>query len=119
MSRRIRVPVWLTCLAIALTLLAGGVAGSLLEKNDVLTGTVFAASASAPSTAPTTASQTKPALQTSFAPIVQKVTSSVVNVWSSRKGRTQDTRNLEPFLEDPFFRRFFGDDLFGQAPNST
>lgn len=41
----------------------------------------------------------------SFAPVVKKVTPSVVNISSSR---TVPTRQLAPFLEDPLFRRFFG-----------
>jgi serine protease Do len=45
---------------------------------------------------------------TTFAPVVQKVMPSVVNIFSSHKIAT-DTRNLEQFLEDPFSRRFLGD----------
>jgi Do/DeqQ family serine protease len=43
----------------------------------------------------------------SFAPVVKKVSPAVVNVYSRR---TVQTRS--PFLNDPIFRRFFGD----QAP---
>src|SRR5689334_3099133 len=43
----------------------------------------------------------------SFAPVVRKVAPAVVNVYSRR---TVQTRS--PFFEDPFFRRFFGN----QAP---
>ncbi|HEV8014662.1 MAG TPA: DegQ family serine endoprotease [Stellaceae bacterium] len=43
----------------------------------------------------------------SFAPVVKKVAPAVVNVYSRR---TVQTRS--PFLDDPLFRRFFGD----QAP---
>jgi serine protease Do len=38
---------------------------------------------------------------------------SVVNIFSSRKIKA-DNRNLEPFLDDPVFRRFFGDQFGGQ-----
>jgi serine protease Do len=51
---------------------------------------------------------------TTFAPVVQKVMPSVVNIFSSRKVAT-DTRNLEQFFEDPLFRRFLGDP-FRQPP---
>ena len=52
-------------------------------------------------------------LQTSLAPVVQKVMPSVVNVFSSKKVRND--RVLEPFFfDDPFFRRFFGDDFNGR-----
>ncbi|MCP8939007.1 DegQ family serine endoprotease [Alsobacter sp. SYSU M60028] len=40
----------------------------------------------------------------SFAPLVQRVTPAVVNVYASRIEK--QTRN--PLMEDPFFRRFFG-----------
>ena len=40
----------------------------------------------------------------SFAPVVKKVAPAVVNVYSRR---TVETRS--PFFNDPFFRRFFGD----------
>jgi len=116
MCKYLRLPVWLTCLVISLTLLAGGVAESLPGRNEVLAGTVAgAASSTVPAMAPAGA-QGKLGLQTSFASTVQRVTPSVVNIWSSRKVNTSDTRRLEPLFEDPFFRRFFGDDLFGQSP---
>jgi Do/DeqQ family serine protease len=46
-------------------------------------------------------------IRLSFAPVVKKVAPAVVNVYSRR---TVQTRS--PFLDDPLFRRFFGD----QAP---
>src|ERR1041384_2287767 len=42
-------------------------------------------------------------LRLSYAPIVHKVTPSVVNVYAARV-----VENRNPFMEDPFFRRFFG-----------
>jgi serine protease Do len=53
--------------------------------------------------------------QTTFAPVVQKVTPSVVNIFSSRKIKA-DNRSLELFTEDPLFRRFFGDQFPGSQP---
>src|SRR6185436_8480656 len=47
----------------------------------------------------------------SFAPVVKKVAPSVVNIYSSMTIKERPMAN--PFTEDPFFRRFFGDD-FGQ-----
>ena len=43
-------------------------------------------------------------LRMSYAPVVQKAAPSVVNVYAARTVSTQ--RN--PFMDDPFFRRFFG-----------
>jgi Do/DeqQ family serine protease len=42
-------------------------------------------------------------LRLSYAPVVHKVTPSVVNVYAARI-----VQNRNPLLEDPFFRRFFG-----------
>ena len=56
--------------------------------------------AQAPRVVPKTASEVK----ASFAPLVQKAAPAVVNVYATRKEKQQ--RN--PFMDDPFFRRFFG-----------
>jgi Do/DeqQ family serine protease len=45
----------------------------------------------------------------SFAPVVQRTSSSVVNVYGVRV----EKRQQNPFMDDPFFRRFFGDGGFG------
>src|SRR5215204_4825353 len=42
-------------------------------------------------------------LRMSYAPVVQKAAPSVVNVYAARI-----VENRNPFMEDPFFRRFFG-----------
>jgi serine protease Do len=43
---------------------------------------------------------------TSFSPIVKKVAPSVVNIYSTKTVRQNP--GLAPFLDDPFFRQFFG-----------
>jgi serine protease Do len=48
--------------------------------------------------------QSRAAVRMSFAPIVKRAAPAVVNVYSRRVIRTQS-----PLLEDPFFRRFFGE----------
>jgi serine protease Do len=45
--------------------------------------------------------------ETSYAPIVKKAAPSVVNIYSTRTIRLQQ-RGI-PFLDDPMFRQFFGD----------
>jgi Do/DeqQ family serine protease len=47
-------------------------------------------------------------LKLSYAPVVQKITPSVVNVYAAKI-----VQNRNPFMDDPFFRRFFGGDLGG------
>jgi serine protease Do len=61
----------------------------------------------------TTSINRDPRLGTSYAPIVKKVAPSVVNIYSTRfvKERLMDN----PFLNDPFFRQFFGN----QFPSDT
>jgi Do/DeqQ family serine protease len=44
----------------------------------------------------------------SYAPVVQKVAPSVVNVYAAKI-----VQNRNPFMEDPLFRRFFGGDAGG------
>src|SRR5262245_5823261 len=60
------------------------------------------------------ARETTPA--TSFAPIVKKVAPSVVNIYSTMTIRDR-TSMLNPF-DDPFFRRFFGEDDDGTQRRS-
>jgi serine protease Do len=48
-------------------------------------------------------------LGTSFAPIVKKVAPSVVNIYSTRFIKERPIMN--PLLNDPFFRQFFGDQV--------
>jgi serine protease Do len=55
----------------------------------------------------------EPAALSSFAPVVKKVAPSVVTIYSTKMVR-EDSRN--PLLNDPFFRRFFGQDEDEPAP---
>ena len=43
----------------------------------------------------------------SFAPVVKHVAPSVVKVFTTTKAKEQQRM---PFFDDPFFRRFFGED---------
>jgi Do/DeqQ family serine protease len=55
--------------------------------------------------------QSRMQAQMSFAPIVRMTTPAVVNVYSQRMMASKDTR----YFDDPFFRRFFGEDgTFGR-----
>jgi Do/DeqQ family serine protease len=51
----------------------------------------------------------------SYAPAVRKAQPAVVNVYASRT----DKRPLNPFFEDPIFRRFFGDGGTGRPGGPT
>ncbi|MET0547351.1 MAG: trypsin-like peptidase domain-containing protein, partial [Caulobacterales bacterium] len=52
--------------------------------------------------------------QLSFAPVVKKAAPAVVNVYSKKTIKTAAYRS--PFADDPIFRRFFGDQALGGAP---
>lgn len=51
----------------------------------------------------------------SFAPVVKKVAPSVVNVFTTTKVKQSDLPQV-PFLNDPLFRRFFGDNFDAERP---
>lgn len=58
--------------------------------------------------------QSREQISMSFAPVVRNTAPSVVNVYAKRIVQSQQGR--APFGADPFFRRFFGDELFGGRP---
>jgi serine protease Do len=58
-----------------------------------------------------------PSLGTSYAPIVKKVAPSVVNIYSTRFVKERLISN--PFLNDPFFRQFFGNPVPGDTRERT
>jgi len=47
-------------------------------------------------------------IQLSFAPLVKKAAPAVVNIYSTRKIQVKDT---SPFINDPLFRHFFGNNF--------
>jgi serine protease Do len=103
----VRRPLWPIIFGIFLTLAIGASAGSSSGKQQLLAaGEVRPAAVS-------TDSASKSITPTSFAPVVQKVMPSVVNIFSSRKVKT-DHRQMELFNEDPLFRRFFGNQFGGR-----
>ncbi|MCR4379025.1 MAG: DegQ family serine endoprotease [Rhodospirillales bacterium] len=50
--------------------------------------------------------ETQDQVQLSFAPLVKKTASAVVNIYTAK---TVNTRQVSPLFNDPFFRRFFGE----------
>ena len=53
---------------------------------------------------------------TSFAPVIRKVGPSVVNVFTTKRVQNPFGREMRPFFDDPFFRRFFGGPFGNDAP---
>lgn len=73
----------------------------------------FLLALSAPATAQDKAVPGSPGeITLSFAPVVKKVAPAVVNIFSKRVVRQ---RSVSPLFNDPFFKRFFGEDfgMFG------
>ncbi|HEY6169556.1 MAG TPA: trypsin-like peptidase domain-containing protein, partial [Verrucomicrobiae bacterium] len=46
---------------------------------------------------------------TSYAPVIKKAAPSVVNIYTTKTIR--ETRRMSPLFDDPFFRRFFGQEF--------
>jgi serine protease Do len=82
--------------ALAAFLLAGGVR------------TPAAAQDAGSRTVPATREQ----IQLSFAPLVKRISPAVVNIYTRTRIKTQ----RPPFVDDPVFRRFFGDDFMRALP---
>lgn len=94
-------------LRIALYCLLAGVVGVLIGSK---AWTVYFNPPPAVVAAPATVvGATAPGIQASFAPIVDNDLPSVVNISASKVIRSTGTQM--PFLMDPFFRQFFGDDF--------
>ena len=68
-------------------------------------------------TVSTTPISRDPRLGTSFAPVVKKVAPSVVNIYSTRFIKERPMMN--PFMNDPFFRQFFGNQFLGDTRERT
>jgi serine protease Do len=58
-----------------------------------------------------------PRLGTGYAPVVKKVAPSVVNIYSTRFVKERPMQN--PFMNDPFFRQFFGNQMPGDNRERT
>ena len=56
---------------------------------------------------------TRGELMFSFAPVVRRVSPAVVNIYAAIRPRDAQR---PPFADDPFFRRFFGDDFLRSMP---
>ena len=71
-------------------------------------GAALAVVPAAAETATKTLPRAQGEIELSFAPLVRTAAPAVVNVFTRRS--VQQGRPLSPFFNDPFFRRFFGED---------
>lgn len=72
----------------------------------VVTLAIIAGLAVSPAWAEKTVPQTRAQVQLSYAPLVKKAAPAVVNIYTRKVVRT---RQVAPLFNDPFFRRFFGE----------
>jgi serine protease Do len=84
------------------------VLGTVLGAGLFVAGCASAQPAIAPAPAPAAVPQSREQVALSFAPVVRQTAPAVVNIFTRRVVRE---RAVSPLLDDPFFRRFFGDAL--------
>jgi serine protease Do len=94
---RLETPVWAAVVAIIVAVFLGGAAGAMVVRT---ANPTFVAAAASPDVAG--------AFNETFAPVVKAAAPAVVNISSSRVVKSDDSSQL---FADPFFRRFFGDDV--------
>jgi len=82
------------------------VLGTVLGAGLFVAGSAGAQPATAP--APAAVPQSREQVALSFAPVVRQTAPAVVNIFTRRVVRE---RAVSPLIDDPFFRRFFGDAL--------
>src|ERR1051325_11572484 len=94
--RRVAAPIWLLIVAFAVVVVIAVLVGAHVGKRPAAPFFTVAAASGTDTSVP---------FNGSFAPIVKKAIPSVVNISSSRIVKPQESL---PFLNDPFFRHFFG-----------
>jgi serine protease Do len=57
--------------------------------------------------------QSREQIQLSYAPVVKQTAPAVVNIYTQKMVQQRASLGLGPFMNDPFFRRFFGQELYG------
>ncbi len=90
---------WVLALVLALAAVAGGV---FVPQGAAAEGTA------APGGARREVPANRDQVMLSFAPVVRKVAPAVINIYSRKVERS---RAGSPLFDDPFFRRFFGDEF--------
>jgi len=97
MQNTIHTPTWVAATALALSLIVGGVTGTAVHSSTEETKYTVA---------PETRNQV--IFERGFSPVVRSAAPAVVNISSSR---VVNTSQSEEQLNDPFLKRFFGEDF--------
>jgi serine protease Do len=98
MHSRIQTPAWIAAAAIGLALFVGGLTGSIVHSSGEQVSYTVASD-----------TRTQVVFDQGFSPVVKKAAPAVVNISSSRLVRTPEG-GPQALLDDPFLRRFFGDE---------
>lgn len=94
-----KIQIWVGMALLLLSLLVGGLAGSLVTARGKLVPVYLAGKDSG----------NRVSLEASFAPIIKDSAPSVVNIYSSKIIRARDEATSSP-LNDPLWRQFFGEE---------
>jgi serine protease Do len=103
MHNRIQTPIWVAIIAIATALMVGDLTAPIVHS-------------STEQATYTTASdvRTQIVFQQGFSPVVKSSAPAVVNISSSRIVRAPEEGPQAPFSNDPFLKRFFGEEFMRQ-----
>src|SRR2546422_65365 len=102
MQRTFRTPTWLAGTVLALALAVGGVTGSIVQSNT-----------QQPNYTVTSGNRTHVRLDQGFSPVVKGAAPAIVNISSSKVVKAPEIGPDSP-LNDPFLRRFFGENFMRQ-----
>src|SRR3989442_13969538 len=107
MEGRFSTPSWLEGTVMALALAVGGVTGSIVQS-----------STQQPNYTVTSGNRTHVGLDQGFSPVVKSAAPPIVNISSSKVVKAPEIGPDSP-LNDPFLRRFFGENFMRQyrVPN--
>src|SRR6266850_543772 len=102
MHKTLRTPAWLAATTLALALAVGGVTGSIVQS-----------STQQPNYTVSSGARAKVQLDQGFSPVVKSAAPAIVNISSSKIVKTPELGPDSP-LNDPFLRKFFGEDFMRQ-----
>jgi serine protease Do len=102
MDNTVHTPIWIAGTALVLALFLGGLTGSIVHSSNEQPAFTVAQD-----------TRTQMVFDQGFSPVVKSASPAVVNISTSRTIKAPEAGPDSP-LNDPFFRRFFGDDFMRQ-----
>ena len=102
MHNRIQTPIWVAIAALAIALTLGGLTSPVVHSSNEQASYTVASD-----------TRTQIVFEHGFSPVVKSSAPAVVNISSSRTVRSPEG-GQNPALNDPFLRKFFGEDFMRQ-----